>query len=154
MMFKDVSRSCFLVAVFLVGHAVAHAQTPEKKQTPTLCYEKADTWFDSMIASREQLLAEEQTGQREPLRVAYHSEIVRELDPAVAFSLDTHGAKELYLYVIKRSSTSDSVSCARCESSSFNRHILMAHSLLATKDDTVYLADGKANRVQKFVATV
>ncbi len=61
--------------------------------------EAAPAWLDSMLDARERLMAEEAAGDRPTPKVAFHSEIVRGMDPARAISVPTRGVEDLYLYV-------------------------------------------------------
>ncbi len=69
------------------------------KQTPPLCYVQKTTWFDSMLASRAALQADEAAGRRPVPRVSFHSEVVRGREPARAISVPLHGVKEIYFYI-------------------------------------------------------
>lgn len=71
----------------------------EIAQTPEPCYVAKETWFDSMLASRAALQADEAAGRRPAPKVAFHSDVVRGREAARGVSLPIEGAGEIYLYV-------------------------------------------------------
>jgi len=78
---------------------VAAAPPYEIRQTPELCYVAKGTWFDSMLASRAALQAEEAAGIRPAPSVAFHSDVIRGREPARDISVPISGTSEIYLYV-------------------------------------------------------
>ena len=78
---------------------VAAAPPYEIRQTPELCYVAKGTWFDSMLASRAALQAEEAAGRRPDPTVSFHSDVIRGREPARDISVPISGTSEIYLYV-------------------------------------------------------
>ena len=58
------------------------ASLDEITQTPPLRYVQKATWFDSMLASRAALQADEVAGARPAPKVSFHSDVVRGRQPA------------------------------------------------------------------------
>jgi hypothetical protein len=95
-----VSLPLISLLIWLVTAAAALAASGyEIKQTPTLRYAPKATWFDSLLASRAALQADESAGTRSAPQVAFHSDVVRGRQPAQDISVPTHGVTEIYLYV-------------------------------------------------------
>lgn len=91
-----------LLAAFFGGvpASIGTAQPPyEIQQTPPLRYVQKGTWFDSMLASRAALQADEDAGRRPLPRVSFHSDVIRGRQPAQAVSVRLEGVREIYLYV-------------------------------------------------------
>jgi hypothetical protein len=74
---------------------------PQREVRPSsqLCCVAEANWFDTMLASREALQAEEASGKRPLPRVAFHSEVIRGRQPAQSVSVTTNGVREMFLYV-------------------------------------------------------
>ncbi len=84
----------------IVAAAVCQAAPPYViKQTPKLRYVAKATWFDSMLASRAALQADEAAGTRPRPNVAFHSDVVRGRQSTLAISVPIDDTREIYLYV-------------------------------------------------------
>ena len=85
---------------WLMPAALCLAAPPyEIEQTPKLRYVAKATWFDSMLASRAALQADEAAGTRPAPKVAFQSDVVRGRQPAQDVSVPIDGVSEIYLYV-------------------------------------------------------
>ena len=93
-------RSWIVLAAWLLAAALATATPPYViEQTPPLVYVEESNWFDSMLASRTALQAEEAVGDRSKPKVSFHSGVVRGRQPAEEISVAIDGREEIYLYV-------------------------------------------------------
>ncbi len=88
------------VLVLLLPISLCSAAPPYQiEQTPVLRYVQRETWWDSMLASRAALIADEQAGKRIKPTVSFHGDVVRGRQPAAPISVALEGVDEIYLYV-------------------------------------------------------
>jgi hypothetical protein len=97
---RSVWTSLLGAMVWLTSSTECPAAPPyEIEQTPALrCVEKT-TWFDSMLASRAALQADEAAGTSPTPNVSFHSDVVRGRHPARDISVPIDSVEEVYLYV-------------------------------------------------------